>query len=262
VESKQTNAGVVFGSLVSLAMMAAIVYGLVRWLGGEPGQFRDWLVGLAVLWWLTLIVILPWNLYFSTRAILHDAQRSAKQGLQVVAADMRYVERWARWSLVLALSLHLVTALGLALLQYYGISGLGYWASAAALLLMAFRPAGRAYDYLAQRLNHIGREVRFPRNDVRAVEGRMDQLEQQLRQLLESCDLENSESWAGQVAAALQTQATEQEQLRQQLEDLRRLNDDAHQQLAREAQAAASQVAEDGKVLNHVRELVRFFKEA
>ena len=46
------------------------------------------------------------------------------------------------------------------------------------------------------------------------------------------------------------------------LEALRATNDVEHERLAREAHSAISQLSTDGQFLDHVREILRFFKSA
>jgi hypothetical protein len=147
-------------------------------------------------------------------------------------------------------------------LQYSGFSGLGYIGASAAILLMGFRPAVRAYDYLMSRLRNIGREIDYPADNVETLLDKCERLEHQLRIIDEKLNLDEQSSWAANLASQVSAQAAEQEQLRIQLEDFRRTNNEEHRVLARDAESAAAQVAEDGKVLNHVREIVRFFKEA
>jgi hypothetical protein len=262
MSSSNTYAGRFVGAIFTVSLLVCIAYGVMRWLGADPGSLRDWVVGLLVLWWLIVVVTLPWDLHFKARAVLADAKRSRSEGIAVAESDLSYVARWARWSLLLAIALHLVSAVGLGLLQVYGISRLGYLASGAALLLMGLRPLGRAYDYLVARLGSIGRDVRYPRDDVQELRNRIEAMDELTRTLARTLDLQQADSWAAATDARLAAVTSEQEKLRVALEDLRRANEEAHRQLARDAESAASRMAEDGKVLNHVRELVRFFKEA
>lgn len=260
--SSQTYAGKFFGSLFTVAILLFAAYGIARWMGAETGPIRDWVIGLGVLWWLIVVVTLPWDLHFNARAVLVDAARSRKDGIAVAEADLGYVARWARASLVLAIVLHLVSAAGFYLLAHLGWYSLGYLAAGAALLAMGLRPAGRAYEYLADRLASIGREVRYPRDDVLELRNRAEDLERRLAAAEERLDIQKAESWAATIEARLAAGAAELERLRAAVEDARRANDDEHRRLARDAEAAAARMAEDARVLNHVRELVRFFKEA
>jgi AraC-like DNA-binding protein len=74
-------------------------------------------------------------------------------------SDIIYAKRWKKLWFIIAISLHVISGIGLALIQYYGLSGLGYFASGAAILFIDFRPAGRAYDYFAPQLTNIVKPV-------------------------------------------------------------------------------------------------------
>jgi hypothetical protein len=260
--SSQSYAGKFIGSLFTVGLLLLAAYGITKWIGVDPGSIRDWVIGLFVLWWLIVVVVLPWDLYFKARSVLVDAARSRKDGITVADADVAYVARWAKLSLWLAIALHLVSAAGFWLLAQLDIYRLGYFAAAAAILAMGLRPAGRAYDYLVERLGSIGREVHHPRDDVLALRERIDGMDEKLKELLGRLDATDAASWSAQVEARLTAVAAELERLRAAAEDARRANDDAHRQLARDAETAAARMAEDARVLNNVRELVRFFKEA
>ncbi len=260
--SSQTYAGQFFGILFTVGLLLAAAYGIMRWVGVDPGSIRDWVIGLFVLWWLIVVVTLPWDLYFKARSVLVDAARSRKDGITVAESDLGYVARWASWSLRLAIILHIVSAVGFWLLADFGIYRLGYYASGASLLAMGLRPAGRAYEYLSDRLANIGREVHFPRDDVLALHERINAMEGQVKEMNQRLDLKDDTAWAATIEARLVAGTSELERLRAAAEDARRANDDAHRQLARDAEGAAARMAEDARVLNNVRELVRFFKEA
>jgi len=111
--SSQTYAGQFFGILFTVGLLLAAAYGIMRWVGVDPGSIRDWVIGLFVLWWLIVVVTLPWDLYFKARSVLVDAARSRKDGITVAESDLGYVARWASWSLRLAIILHIVSAVGL-----------------------------------------------------------------------------------------------------------------------------------------------------
>lgn len=256
------NTGVFLVSLLTTGMLVLITYGVTKWVGFDPGNIRNWVVGLLVLWWLVVVVTLPWDLYFKANALLVDTQHSQQSGMSISEGDVVYVKRWAKLSLIIAISLHLVSALALALLQFYGVSELGYFASGAAILLMGFRPAGRAYDFLVYRLTSIGRDIRYPRDDVLALRNQIENMSVQLGEVVSQLDLEKHESWASEIERRIEMQETEHAKLRVELEELRLLNEEAHRVLAQEAEIAASKIAGGAQVISHVRELVRFFKDA
>jgi len=104
--------------------------------------------------------------------------------------------------------------------------------------------------------------VHFPRDDVLALHERINAMEGQVKEMNQRLDLKDDTAWAATIEARLVAGTSELERLRAAAEDARRANDDAHRQLARDAEGAAARMAEDARVLNNVRELVRFFKEA
>jgi len=249
-------------SFFTLGLLALAAFGLVKWIGVNPGEIKDWVIGFFIFWWLVVVVTLPWNLYFSAKNLLANSDRAIKSGRAIKETELIYLKRWEKFSFVLAIGLHIITAIVLAYVQYAGFSAFGYIGAAAAILLMAFRPAIRAYDYLMSRLKNIGREIDYPADNVQTLLDRCSSVDNHLALVNQKLNLDDQESWASSLVTKLQSHTAELDHIRTQLEDLRRLNNEEHRQLARDAESAAAQIAEDGKVLNHVRELVRFFKEA
>ena len=249
-------------SFFSIGLVTLIIFGVVKWMGVNPGEIKDWIVGFFIFWWLVVVVTLPWNLYFSAKNLLANSDRAIKNGRPIKDTEVIYLKRWEKFAFILAIALHVLTALVLTYMQYGGFSDLGYMGASAAILLMGFRPAIRAYDYLMSRLKSIGREIDYPADNVQILLDKCEKLEHKLHLINEQLNLEEQSSWASNVDSKISLHATEQEQLRIQIEDLRRINNEEHRKLARDAESAAAQIAEDSKVLNNVREIVRFFKEA
>lgn len=258
----QAKLSQLFSWLFLLVIAFLITYGIVRWVGIDPGEIQVWAVWLGVLWWMVIMVTLPWDLYFKAKELLVDARRSTQQGVAIKIADISYVQRWARIALIGALTLHVCTAAMFAGLAALRVMDHGYITAAAALLLMAFRPAGRAYEYLANRLQNIGQQIQYPKDHVVALKEDLAELQSTVAQQGKVLSLEDESGWAHDVESRLTKLEDGLEKMRQGLVDLRAENEDAHRKLARDAEAAAAQIAVDGKVLNHVRELVRFFKDA
>jgi hypothetical protein len=124
------------------------------------------------------------------------------------------------------------------------------------------RPIARAYAYIAGRLTMIQEEFRFPREDatrlrydLAGVEGRVESLERRL-------DAGDHHSWAAQQQAYAAETRSELERVRRSLNELRAANQSDHEQLAREAQGALAKIAADQQFLGHVREIIRFVKQA
>jgi hypothetical protein len=250
------------GLTIALAVLVLSIFGILQLLHVPSGNFLDWLIGTASFWWLLVIVTVPWNIHFGAKAVLVDAAESHKQGIDVDESQMRYVQQLAQRSLGVAIALHLLSAIGLYALAATGISPIGYISSAAALLFTILRPAIALYQYLADRLQAIGQMVRYPREDVMEVRDRLSQVESNLLQLEYQFNLENSDSQAAasqRIAMALRQDLT---QLAAAHEDLKATNQADHERLSREARTAIAQLSTDGQVLDHVRELIRFFKSA
>ena len=148
------------GFSISLGILAVIIGGIVQWLNISAGSLIDWIIGIGSFWWLLVIVTIPWNVYFNACETLTEAQVSQEKGLEFDRQPLNYVRKVARWSIVGAIALHLVSAVVLYSLAATGISNLGYVSSGLTLLLTIFRPSIRGYQYLNVRLSTIKKEVK------------------------------------------------------------------------------------------------------
>jgi gas vesicle protein len=245
-----------------LTGLSLLVFVALEWLGVASGRFIDWLVGIASFWWLLAIVTVPWNLYFQAREVLAEAEYSAQRGIVVREERLTLVRVWARRSLLLALALHLLSALGLYLLAATGISAVGYLSAGAALLLTGLRPAIRAYRYVAGLLFMIEEELRYPRDDVVTLRTNLDDLTERVKRLESLLNTEDKDSWAAQRQHELRNLQHQTENLSSKLRTLHEENQAAHTRLKHDAQHAIAQIAADLQLLEHVREVVRFFKSA
>lgn len=242
---------VIFGALVLLA------FGVLQWLHIPSGNLIDWLIGIASFWWLLVIVTVPWNIYFDAQEVIAEAAISQAKNIPVDRKQVDYVKTVARWSIRLAIALHLLSGIGLYTLAATGISAVGYVSSGATLLLTALRPAIRAYQYLAVRLSMIRQQIEYPREDVVELRNRVSILEDNLAIIREKLDTEVN-------IQQEEVQITRQElaRLKALLEKLEAKNQVEHETLSQEAQNAIAQLTEDSQFLNHVREIIRFFKTA
>lgn len=247
---------------LGLVLLLLLVYGLLQWLQIPAGHFIDWLIGATSFGWLLIITTVPWNIYFDAKEAIDEAVTSSAEGITVDDQQVAYIQRVARYSLGLSLALHLVSAIGLCGLALAGISQIGYLGSAAALLLTGLRPAIRTYRYFATRIAILRQQFHYPREDVLELRGRVEQTEADIKQLKALLDVENPASWAA-------TEQRHREAIRQDLTtvaanlaSLQATNRADHDHLSREAQQAIAQLSEDGQFLEHVREIIRFFKTA
>lgn len=241
----------------SSGFLALIAFFILQWLNIPAGNFIDWVIGVASFWWLLAVVTIPWNVYFEAEETKAEAVISRQKDIPVDHKQLAYVGKVARWALVVAIALHIISALGLYNLAVWGISPVGYVSGFAMLLLTILRPAVRAYQFIAMRLMAIRQQIQYPREDVMELRFRVTELENLFKNMNETLD------------KMTETQQTEWQGMRQDLaksraalEQLQANNEAAHRQLAREAEGAIAQLSEDSQVLNHVREIIRFWKQS
>ena len=250
------------GFSFGLGILVLLAFGVLQWWHVPAGSFLDWVIAVAIFEWLLVIVTVPWNIHFEAKAVLDDAAISVQKGITVDEKQVKYAKVVAERSLIVAIALHLLSAVGLYTLAATGISAIGYISSGAALLLTFLRPAVRTYEYLAARLAMIRQELTHPREDIWELRNRFATLEQTVNRLEEILDPEEPYSW-------IATQQRFQEETRQELarqtasvEELRATNENQHERLSKEARQAIAQLTTDGQFLDHVREIIRFFKTA
>jgi hypothetical protein len=225
------------------------------------GSFLDWVIAVAIFEWLLVIVTVPWNIHFEAKAVLDEAAVSAQKGIAVDEKQVEYAKVVAKRSLIVAIALHLLSAIGLYTLAATGISAVGYVSSGAALLLTALRPAVRTYEYLAARLAMIRQEFQYPREDIWELRNRFSTLEETVKRLEEQMDPEEPYSWVATQQRYQEETRKELARLGASLEELRATNEAQHERLSREARQAIAQLSTDGQFLDHVREIIAFSKQ-
>ncbi|NJL02629.1 MAG: hypothetical protein HC838_14850 [Spirulinaceae cyanobacterium RM2_2_10] len=250
------------GFTIIWLLLALLTFGLLNWLHVPTGNFLDWSVGAVSFWWLTVIATVPWNIYFSAKAVLNDAVISREKGIDIDERQMQFVDQVQKRMLWVALGLHVLSAIALYLLAATGISAIGYLSSGAALLLTGLRPTIALYRYLMQRLVNIGRELKYPREDIVALRDRVQQLVDQQAVLTHQLDPEESSSWVARQQRSLDGLQQDLARLGADHERLQANNERDHERLALEARSAIAQLSEDSQFLDRVREIIRFFKQA
>lgn len=247
---------------LGLVLFLLLIFGLLQWWQIPVGSFGDWVVGSASFGWLLVITTVPWNIHFEAREAIAEAALSSEAKISIVPEQVDYVRMVARRSLWVVIALHLVSVIGLYSLAVTGVSQIGYLGSAAALLLTGLRPAIRTYKYFAARIAMVRQQFHYPREDVVELRERLRQLETGLQTLETQMNTEDPASWAA-------TQQRQWEAIRQDLTTvsaelltLKASNQAAHERLSYEAKQAISQLSTDGQFLEHVREIIRFFKAA
>ena len=245
-----------------LGVICLLTFAILHWLNIPAGNLVDWLIGIASFWWLIAIVTVPWNIYFTAQEVLAEADISQQEGIQVKKQQLNYAHRVARLSLLVAIALHILSAVGLYTLAATGISAVGYISSGATLLLTALRPAIRAYQYLAVRLSLISEQIKYPREDVLKLREELLEVKTTLARLTRDIKPENLDSLMAQQQQQGQQNHQQIVTLQASLEQLEANNKLEHQHLSQEAKNAIAQLTEDSQFLDHVREIIRFFKTA
>ncbi|MDZ7993275.1 MAG: hypothetical protein RM022_032230 [Nostoc sp. EfeVER01] len=249
-------------SIAGIVVVVLAAFGLLQWLHIPAGNFLDWVIGGASFWWLLVIVTVPWNVHFQAKEVLAEAAQSTEKGIPVDEKQVKYVTLLAKRSLWVAIALHLFSAVGLYTLAVTGISTVGYISSGAALLLTILRPAIRAYEYLYARLAMIRQEWKYPREDIFELRDRFSILEQKIQSLEDQLNPEQPYSLSATQQRFAEETRRDVARIAANLEELRATNQTEHERLGREARNAIAQLSTDGQFLDHVREIIRFFKTA
>ncbi|MGF1537060.1 MAG: hypothetical protein ACFB4J_11340 [Elainellaceae cyanobacterium] len=257
------------GFTIAWALLALLVFGGLNLLGISTGSFVAWAIAAAIFWWLITITTVPWNIYFSAQAILAEVKLSRQKQIDIDEQACSYVNKVQRRVLVVAIGLHVLSAIALYLLAATGVSAIGYLGSVAALLLTGLRPTIASYRYLMQRLANIGRELKYPREDIVEVKSAIQELKSELERLLTQQEAtalqlnpDEDSSWAARQQRSLAHLRQDVARLTAAHEQFKATNAQDHERIATEARGAIAQLNQDSQFLDQVREIIRFFKSA
>ncbi|MBD2177227.1 hypothetical protein H6F42_09925 [Pseudanabaena sp. FACHB-1998] len=254
--------GKFLGWLSALLIIFLAGFGLTEWLHLPFGNFIDWVIGASIFVWLIIIVTVPWNLYFQSQSVLNQAKISQERGINIDERQLPYVRSLAQRSLGLALGLHLVSAIALYVLASSGVGTIGYVGAIAALLLTILRPAISAYEYISQRLRSISQQIDYPREDVMELRQRFSSLEESFKRINEELNRESPYSLVSRYEQFAEETRKNLAGLGANIEELRATNERDHERVMRESRQAIAQLSTDSQFLEHVREIIRFFKSA
>lgn len=228
----------------------------------NPINLLDWGIIVGGFWWLLIITTIPWNTHFKAKEILHEITLSLDKDISVKQDDIAYATKISKRYLFIAIILHVISTIGLALLSYFEISQIGYIASVIALLLTFLRPSIRLYEYISYRLSSILKEVKHPREDVVFLKNRIIKLEKMLKELTDTLDQKNPNSYRFKQEQTEQFLQNELIEFKKTIEILKVTNQSEHELLEKRSETAIAQLSEDSQFLNHAREIIRFFKKA
>jgi hypothetical protein len=176
---------------VVLAVITAAVFYLLGW--HFPPQIPPHvalLFGLAVAsyLWMLLILTVPWDIHFRAKVVQFEIERSIDVGIEVSEKRRKYVAWIRNVTLYIAIGLHVLTAVGIAVATaIYGWRP-GYFFAAFFIISMGFRPLGSAYDYVKAKLAEINDEVKFPREDTFKLRSDITSLEGSVQSLRDTID--------------------------------------------------------------------------
>lgn len=248
--------------LVGISVILIILYIVLNTLQIQVGTMIDWITGIVAFWWLTGVTTLPWNMHFAAKDLLHEAEISEQKKITLDPEDIAYAKKQAKIFLLVAIVLHVVSAVALYLLAYYGVSSLGYFASVIAMVLTFVRPSYRLYDYLIDRLSRLRRKITYPREDVYELRASLTEQAQNISHLTYQLNLNETESWASGIGKELQKMNASLAKLDHNLSQLKQENDKAHLDLASKTHQEIAKLSEDAQFLNQAREMIRFIKNA
>lgn len=245
------------GKVLWLAVLGAGLWLLASWFQMPLAPSLDTVIGLVTLLWLFFIVTVPWNMVFQAHQVLFEAKVSAARGIRIDPEAMAYARRWSRIALGIAIGLHGLTALAFCGVALSGIGFIGWFGAIAATVLTLLRPGVRAYVHVRDRLSRLGREIEVPREDAVDLRRRLQLVEEQLAAM--SNQHRNLAEQTVQHLHNLDQRATDSSDRHADLAEHLRLE---LARVEREAKNTIAQVLGDAAVVGHVRELVRFFKQA
>ncbi|MYW03788.1 hypothetical protein [Streptomyces sp. SID3343] len=133
--------------------------------------------GALCLFWLIVVLTVPWTLYFRARQLIREIHTSRGKGIAVSAEREPEARRIAQRLLWGALGAHLVSAVVIAVITWVSGGVVGYYFAGFYLLSTLFRPSQAYLAHLSLRLKSMLREVTHPRDDVLALIDRVTALE-------------------------------------------------------------------------------------
>jgi len=138
--------------MISLLIIAIIIYDLLGQNKAERGNFKDWAVIIAMGTWLLSVVSIPWDIF--SDALKINAEHKAKR-IQLTLRQERTLKTIFTWSLVVAIGLHFLTAVVFYVLYVYGLVPIGAIFAMAALLTIFVRPMIEIYCYISTVLSNM-----------------------------------------------------------------------------------------------------------
>lgn len=108
----------------------------------------------------------------------------------------------------------------------------------------------------------IRQQFNYPREDIVEFISRFDKLQETVNQLEQQINPDDPRSLVATQQRQLEAIRNDLSRQAVAYEELKTINQAEHDRLGREAKQAIAQLSTDGQFLDHVREIIRFFKTA
>ncbi len=159
----------------------------------------DIVVALFTIVWIIFITTVPWNAYFKAQSVLDEAAISRSKNIQINESKIKLVKKISKYGLVVSIGLHILSGFLLYLIYYFNVTPIGIYASVLVILFTFLRPSIFFYNFLQDKLNQIKTEFIYPREDVNALIGRVNDLEYCTKMNVKQLDREIKDSLANKV---------------------------------------------------------------
>ncbi|MCB1144048.1 MAG: hypothetical protein H7A24_15795 [Leptospiraceae bacterium] len=239
-----------FFFLALTVLVYQIFFGITEYAG------LDFFIGGLSIFWLLIITTVPWNSYFKAKEILNDALISRSKEIKVSENDFNYVRKVEKYSLRIAILLHVFSSLGMFCIGYFGISPIGYFGAVLSILFTFLRPAVRFYEYLVFRMRSIREEFLYPREDVNTLRADLEAL----KMLLD--DREDSQSWKKKVDAYISETDLNLKKISEHMEVQNREWKDEFKNSKLALESVEQKIINNSQLVESIRSIAKFFKQA
>lgn len=206
----------------------------------------DWVMGFFCLFWLMVLLKVPWDLYFQAHAVGFELQRARERGIKTPEGRVEYIQMLRPRLLALALGAHVFSSALIAGITYATHGQVGYYFAVFYLVSTVFRPVAAGYTYLAGKLLSIGTEAHYPREDVMEMRDRLQAQEEETKRLKELTE---------QQGEALQEETIRRESETRELRQ-------GMQGIGREFEGAIGRLTDNQEVIKGIQAFVRLISQS
>ncbi len=257
--------------VIGTLLFIAACFGMYKFFGS--GEFMDWLVAILSFLWLFFIVTIPWNSYFKAKEILYEAEVSRIKNIKVGEEGVAFAKSVSQRSLLVSISLHILSALGLFAIAHNGISQVGYYTAGLTILLTFLRPGVRFYEYIQSKLEMIRGEFQYPREDVHELIAKVNEILIRLETMeYHLSDEQSKESWRNSVESRVHQIFEKMTKLDHKMDDAfrshRETKNDLESMLTKELDSIrkenkdmVSKIVEGGEVVDSISTIAKYLKK-